>query len=199
MGYHTAHLCATFDTNESLSPEIELRYEAIHQTKQSTVQQERNNNSWHPAAETNEFDPMRAESSTISIEARQMWSRRYCHRCDDQYLEVQRSSRARREDKRHDGPVSNKAEHLHAANTSKRRIRGVHSACTHLRQVRARHRWRRSPQRRRRNLDGRWRRFLYVNPDGRLSLQTETDSLARQTAGSYPKAGSALRGCEAFV
>ena len=127
MGYHTAHSCATSDTNESLSPEIELRYEAIHQTKQSTVQQERNNNSWHPAAETNEFDPMRAESSTISIEARQMWSRRYCHRCDDQYLEVQRSSRARREDKRHDGPASNKAEHLHAANTSKRRIRGVYS------------------------------------------------------------------------
>jgi hypothetical protein len=31
MGYHTAHLCATFDTNESLSPEIEFRYEAKQQ------------------------------------------------------------------------------------------------------------------------------------------------------------------------
>jgi hypothetical protein len=31
MGYHTAHLCATSDTNESFSPEIELPYEAINQ------------------------------------------------------------------------------------------------------------------------------------------------------------------------
>jgi hypothetical protein len=31
MGYHTAHLCATSDTNESLRPEIEVRHEAINQ------------------------------------------------------------------------------------------------------------------------------------------------------------------------
>ncbi len=47
-------------------------------------------------------------------------------------------------------------------------------------------------------VDGLCRLFLYVKSDGRLSLQTATDSLARQTAGTYPKAGSALRCCEAF-
>ena len=32
-----------------------------------------------------------------------------------------------------------------------------------------------------------------------LKIQTETDSLARRTAGSYPKAGSDLRGRETLV
>ena len=55
--------------------------------------QERKNNSWHPSAETNEFEPMPlAESNTTCISInwfRQMRLRRYCHhRCDDQYLEV---------------------------------------------------------------------------------------------------------------
>ena len=60
-------------------------------TDQSINLQERKNNSWHPSAETNEFEPMPlAESDTISISwFRQMRLRRYCHhRCDDQYLEV---------------------------------------------------------------------------------------------------------------
>ncbi len=39
----------------------------------------------------------------------------------------------------------------------------------------------------------------YFSDPIRLSLQTAKDSLARQTAGTYPEAGSALRGCEAFV
>ena len=89
--------------------------------------QERKNSSWHPSAETNEFEPMPlAESNTISIELVPVPPnrlRRYCHhRCDDQYLEVWLSSRARRDGEGHDGPPSNKAEHLHAANTSTRRI-----------------------------------------------------------------------------
>ena len=70
-----------------------------------------------------------------------------------------------RQSERHDGPPSNTAEHLHPANTSKRRICCSYHSCTHLRHLRARHRRRRSPQRR--NLDGR-RRFLHVKSDGRL-------------------------------
>jgi hypothetical protein len=59
----------------------------------SINQQERNNNSWHPAVETNELEPMPlAESNTISIElvphAECKKYRHHDHRCDGQYLEV---------------------------------------------------------------------------------------------------------------
>jgi hypothetical protein len=37
MRYHTAHLCATFDTNES--PEIEFRYEADQSISKNAKQQ----------------------------------------------------------------------------------------------------------------------------------------------------------------
>jgi hypothetical protein len=63
--YLTAHSSATSDSNESLHPEIELQHVAINQP---INQRERSNNSWHPAAETNQFEPMPlAESNAIPI------------------------------------------------------------------------------------------------------------------------------------
>ena len=121
--------------------------------------QERKNNSWHPSAETNEFEPMpSAESNTISIELVPPNEVKTIlpsslRRPISRGLDSELSSRARRDGEGHDGPPSNKAEHLHAANTSKRRICWLSRLYAPPTAPSATHRMRRPPHRR--SLDGR--------------------------------------------
>jgi hypothetical protein len=175
------------------------QYEAINQINQSA---RTNNNSWHPAAETSEFEPIPlAESHTIAIE---LVPHAEFGQDDTAIIaattNISRFSAVRERVERMNGMTVLQAIELNIYTL--RTLRSDESA-GYIALVR-------TSDSSARDTDGDDLRsaeiwmdcddhLFYVKSDGRLSLQTATDSFARQTAGSYPKAGSALRGCVAFI